>query len=94
MNTNLTEIAYLLDRSVSMAGLENDTIGGYNGFVKQQSEIGETRITTVLFDDQHEILHDGKFASDAVLTRKVYFVRGTTALLDAVGKTSLMSGRG
>jgi len=93
MNTNLTEIIFLLDRSGSMGELEGDTIGGFNGFVKQQSEIGETRITTVLFDDQYELLHNGMKASDVALTEKEYFVRGMTALLDAVGKTIIDVGK-
>ena len=87
MNGNLTEIVFLLDRSGSMSGLENDTIGGFNGFVKKQAEIGPTNLTTVLFDDQYEILHSGIDAKNAVLTEKEYFTRGSTALLDAVGKT-------
>ena len=51
MNQNLTEIVFILDRSGSMAGLENDTIGGFNGFVKKQAEAGQTSLSTVLFDD-------------------------------------------
>ena len=89
MKTNLTEIIFLLDRSGSMAGLEADTIGGFNGFVKKQHGLGETLITTVLFDNQYELLHNGVPAETAVLTNKEYFTRGTTALLDAVGKTIL-----
>ena len=87
MNQNLTEIVFILDRSGSMAGLENDTIGGFNGFVKKQSEAGQTSLTTVLFDDRYEILHNGIDAGDVVLTDGEYFTRGSTALLDAVGKT-------
>jgi hypothetical protein len=87
MNQNLTEIIFILDRSGSMAGLENDTIGGFNGFVKKQAEAGQTSLTTVLFDDRYEILHNGIDAGDVVLTGGEYFTRGSTALLDAVGKT-------
>jgi uncharacterized protein YegL len=87
MNNNLTEIIFLLDRSGSMQGLESDTIGGFNSFVKKQDEIGDTRLTTVLFDDKYEILHNGINAKDVQLTGKEYFARGQTALLDAVGKT-------
>jgi hypothetical protein len=87
MNQNLTEIIFILDRSGSMAGLENDTIGGFNGFVKKQAEAGQTSLTTVLFDDRYEILHNGIDAGDVVLTDDEYFTRGSTALLDAVGKT-------
>jgi uncharacterized protein YegL len=90
MNKNLTEIIFLLDRSGSMAGLESDTVGGFNAFVKKQSELaGETVLTTVLFDDEYEVLWNGIDARHAKLTEDEYFVRGTTALLDAVGKTIL-----
>jgi hypothetical protein len=87
MNNNLTEIVFILDRSGSMGGLENDTIGGFNGFVKKQAEAGQTSLTTVLFDDKYEILHNGIDAGKVVLTGDEYFTRGSTALLDAVGKT-------
>jgi len=87
MNQNLTEIVFILDRSGSMAGLENDTIGGFNGFVKNQTKNGQTSLTTVLFDDKYEILHNGIDAANAILTNKEYFTRGSTALLDAIGKT-------
>jgi uncharacterized protein YegL len=90
MNNNLTEIIFLIDRSGSMAGLESDTVGGFNAFVKKQCEIeGETILTTVLFDDEYEVLWSGIDARKAKLTEDEYFVRGTTALLDAVGKTIL-----
>ena len=87
MNQNLTEIVFILDRSGSMSGLENDTIGGFNGFVKNQAALGQTNLTTVLFDDKYEILHNGIDAGDVVLTGEEYFTRGNTALLDAVAKT-------
>jgi uncharacterized protein YegL len=87
MSNNLTEIIFLLDRSGSMSGLENDTIGGFNGFIKNQAALGSSKITTVLFDDQYEILHNGIKAETVELTSKEYFTRGSTALLDAVGKT-------
>jgi len=87
MNQNLTEIVFILDRSGSMNGLENDTIGGFNGFVKKQAEEGQTSLTTVLFDDKYEILHNGIDARDITLTGREYFTRGSTALLDAIGKT-------
>ncbi|MBY6038206.1 VWA domain-containing protein [Fictibacillus nanhaiensis] len=90
MNKNVTEIVFLLDRSGSMAGLEKDTIGGFNGFIQRQCQLeGETRLTTVLFDDQYEILWKSEDATKARLTGEEYYVRGTTALLDAVGKTIL-----
>ena len=87
MNQNLTEIVFILDRSGSMNGLESDTIGGFNGFVKKQAEAGPASLTTVLFDDRYEILHNGIDAGNAALTDREYFTRGSTALLDAVGKT-------
>ncbi|PEJ58781.1 hypothetical protein CN692_07325 [Bacillus sp. AFS002410] len=88
MINDKTEIIFLLDRSGSMAGLESDTIGGFNAFIKKQCSFDEeTIVTTVLFDDQYEILWDELNANEVKLTDKEYFVRGTTALLDAVGKT-------
>lgn len=90
MNMNLTEIVFLLDRSGSMGGLETDTIGGFNAFVKKQSQLdGETIVTAVLFDDRYEILWNGIDSDKAKLTDKEYYVRGSTALLDAVGRTIL-----
>ncbi|MFC4801646.1 VWA domain-containing protein [Neobacillus sp. GCM10023253] len=90
MNTNMTEIIFLLDRSGSMAGLESDTIGGFNGFIEKQRKLeGEILVTTVLFDDQYEILWNGVDARQANLTDQEYYVRGMTAMLDAVGKTIL-----
>jgi uncharacterized protein YegL len=88
MKTNLTEIIFLLDRSGSMAGLEKDTIGGFNSFIERQSNLeGDTVVTTVLFDDKYEIVSEGIPAELARLTNANYFVRGSTALLDAIGKT-------
>ncbi|MCL1836662.1 MAG: VWA domain-containing protein, partial [Treponema sp.] len=78
MNQDLTEIVFILDRSGSMEGLEKETIGGFNGFVKQQAKIGPTCLTTVLFDDKYEILHNGVDAGDVVLTDREYFTRGYT----------------
>jgi hypothetical protein len=90
MNTNKTEIIFVLDRSGSMGGLESDTIGGFNAFIDAQKKLeGETIVTAVLFDDRYEILWNGIDASKAKLTEEQYFVRGSTALLDAVGKTIL-----
>jgi uncharacterized protein YegL len=90
MNKNLTEIIFLLDRSGSMSGLEKDTIGGFNSFIERQCQLeGDTLLTTVLFDDQYEVLWNGKDARKVRLTSKEYFIRGTTALLDAAGKTIL-----
>lgn len=87
MKKNLTEIVFILDRSGSMRGLEADTIGGYNSLIeKQKEEEGEAIISTVLFDDIQEVLHDRvKLEKVNPITRKEYYVRGCTALLDAVG---------
>jgi len=90
MKMNLTEIIFLLDRSGSMAGLESDTIGGFNAFIEKQMQLeGETIVTAALFDDRYEILWNGIDANKIKLTGKEYYVRGCTALLDAVGKTIL-----
>ena len=87
MRKGLTEIVFILDRSGSMRGLEADTIGGFNSMIeKQQKEEGEAFISTVLFDDQSEVLYDrvpiGKVEP---MNDRQYFVRGCTALLDAIG---------
>ncbi len=87
MDKQITEIIFLLDRSGSMSGLESDTIGGFNSFIKKQSSLGRTHLTTILFDDKYEILHNGIDASTIALTENEYYTRGSTALLDAVGKT-------
>ncbi|WP_404451350.1 VWA domain-containing protein [Virgibacillus necropolis] len=94
MNKNLTEIIFLLDRSGSMSGLEKDTIGGFNALVEKQCRLeGETILTAAIFDDQYEILWNGVDANKVKLTEENYFVKGTTALLDAVGKTILDVGQ-
>ena len=87
MKKGLTEIVFILDRSGSMGGLEKDTIGGYNSMIaKQKTEEGEAVISTVLFDNETEVLHDRVPLSKVEpITEKEYFVRGSTALLDAVG---------
>jgi hypothetical protein len=88
MKRDLTEIIFLLDRSGSMGGLERDTIGGFNAFIEKQRKLeGETIVTGILFDDQYEPLWNGIDAKEVLLTEKNYYVRGCTALLDAVGKT-------
>ena len=90
MNLNLTEIVFLMDRSGSMGGLETDTIGGFNAFIKKQTKMeGDTIVTAVLFDDKYELLYNGIEAKKVKLSNKEYFVRGSTALLDAIGKTIL-----
>ena len=89
MRKNLTEIVFILDRSGSMAGLEDDTIGGFNAMIqKQKNEDGEAYISTVLFDNYTEVIHDRvDIHQIQPMTRKDYYVRGCTALLDAVGKS-------
>ena len=84
-----TELVFILDRSGSMAGLERDTIGGFNGMLdKQQRQEGECTVTTVLFDDRYELLHDRiPLQGIRPLTEEDYYVRGCTALLDAIGRT-------
>ena len=87
MKKNLTELVFILDRSGSMQGLEEDTIGGFNGMLeKQKRESGEALVSTVLFDSRAEVLHD-RVEVQAVppMTGRDYYVRGCTALLDAVG---------
>ena len=89
MKKGLTELVFILDRSGSMGGLETDTIGGYNSMLtKQQAVEGECLMTTVLFDDRYELLHDRiDIRAVSPITTREYYVRGSTALLDAVGKT-------
>ena len=87
MKKNLTELVMILDRSGSMCGLEGDTIGGYNSMLKKQRETeGEVLVSTVLFDDVSEVLYD-RVPLDRMpeMTGKEYYVRGCTALLDAIG---------
>ena len=85
----LTELVFILDRSGSMGGLESDTIGGFNSMIeKQKKEEGDAVVTTVLFDNEYEKLHDRvPLQSVQPMTDKDYYVRGSTALLDAIGKT-------
>lgn len=89
MKSSKTELVFILDRSGSMSGLENDTIGGFNSMLKKQkAEEGEAVVTTILFDDRYELLHDRKNLQEInPITEDEYFVRGTTALLDALGNT-------
>ena len=88
MKKNLTEIVFILDRSGSMAGLEDDTIGGFNAMIqKQKAEDGEAYVSTILFDNHTDVIHDRvDIQKIQPMTRKDYYVRGCTALLDAVGK--------
>ena len=87
MNKDLTELVFILDRSGSMAGLEEHTIGGFNSMLdKQRREAGEAVVSTVLFDTHCEVIHDRVSLKDVPpLTRKAYYARGCTALLDAIG---------
>lgn len=87
MKQNLTELVFILDRSGSMQGMEDDTIGGFRSMLeKQKEEAGEALVSTLLFDDQCEVLHDRVNLREVKpITREDYVVCGCTALLDAVG---------
>lgn len=89
MKNNITEAVFILDRSGSMAGLEKDTVGGFNAMIqKQKNEPGKAFVTTVLFDNECETLHDRiDVANVPKMTEKEYYVRGCTALIDAIGST-------
>jgi uncharacterized protein YegL len=89
MKKGLTELVFILDKSGSMSGLEADTIGGYNSMLaKQQTVEGNCHITTVLFDNNYELLHDRiDIKAVSPITDKEYKVGGSTALLDAIGRT-------
>ncbi len=89
MKKNLTELVFILDRSGSMCGLESDTIGGFNSMLEQHKTLdGACNITTVLFDNNYELLHDRiDIRAIKPITSKEYYVAGSTALLDAIGKT-------
>ena len=89
MKKGLTELVMILDRSGSMQGLENDTIGGFNSMIeKQKKEDGEAYVSVILFDDRAEVIYD-RIPVEKVerMTDKQYYVRGCTALLDAVGQS-------
>lgn len=87
MRKGLTEVVFILDRSGSMSGLEADTIGGFNSMIsKQKKEDGEAIVSTVLFDDQQEVVYDRQPVKMVEpMTDRQYYVRGCTALLDAIG---------
>ena len=87
VKNNITELVFILDRSGSMSGLESDTIGGFNGLIeKQRKQEGECYVSTVLFDNVSEVLHDRvKLSEIEPMTDKDYTVRGCTALIDAIG---------
>ena len=87
MKNNLTELVFILDRSGSMAGLEGDTIGGFNSLIaKQKCQDGECFVSTILFDNESRVLHDRVKLQDVQpMTERDYTVGGCTALLDAIG---------
>lgn len=87
MKNNTTELVFILDRSGSMCGLEADTIGGFNSMInRQKQQEGKCYVSTVLFDDVSEVVHDRVLLDDIrPMTDKDYYVRGCTALLDALG---------
>lgn len=87
MKNNITEIIFILDRSGSMAGLESDTIGGFNSMIeKQKKQNGDCYVSTVLFDNESEVLHDRVNLHDIpLMTDRDYTARGCTALIDAIG---------
>lgn len=87
MKKNLTELVFIIDRSGSMSGLERDTIGGFNSMIEKQKKAeGEALVSTVLFDNLSDVLHDRVNVKDiSPMTENDYTVRGTTALLDAIG---------
>ena len=83
----ITELIFILDRSGSMSGLEKDTIGGFNSMIeKQKKQDGECYVSTVLFDNESEVIHDRiKLSEIRPMTEDDYYVRGCTALIDAIG---------
>ncbi|ANU23193.1 vWA domain-containing protein [Planococcus donghaensis] len=89
MRNETTELVFILDKSGSMAGLEKDTIGGFNALLEKQRKLpGEVRVTTVLFNQDYELLHDRiPVTGVALITEEDYQVGGMTALLDAIGST-------
>lgn len=89
MENKTTELVFIIDRSGSMSGLESDTIGGFNSMLKEQQSVdGRALVTTILFDDEYELLHNRvDIRNVKPLTEKDYTARGSTALLDAIGRT-------
>ena len=87
MKNNITELVFILDRSGSMSGLEGDTIGGFNSLIKKQrSQNGECYVSTILFDHESIVLHDRvRLEKIEEMTSRDYVVRGSTALIDAIG---------
>lgn len=95
MRKNFTEIIFILDRSGSMGGLEKDVIGGFNAFIEKQKEQKvEGAVTLVLFDDKTETVFDREnLRTTPRLGEDKYYVRGSTALYDAVGRTVAEAGQ-
>ena len=89
MNSEKVDVIFLLDRSGSMHGSVNDTIGGFNAYLEEQkANEFDTKVTTILFDHGYEVLYKRKDIDEVKpLTHNEYFVRGSTALLDAIGRT-------
>ena len=87
IRNNTTELVFILDRSGSMAGLEADTIGGFNSMIeKQKKQDGKCYVSTILFDHETQVVHDRvELSSVRPMTGNDYFVRGSTALIDAIG---------
>ena len=84
----IKDIVFLLDRSGSMYSFTEDTIGGYNKYLEDERKINNSKITTILFDDKYEVLHDRININEVKnITNKEYYTRGCTALYDAIGKT-------
>ena len=88
MRKNLTEMVFILDKSGSMSGLEQDTIGGFNGMIeRQKKEDGEALVSTVLFSNESTVIHDRlDLRKVEPLTDRQYYVGGCTALIDAIGQ--------
>lgn len=89
IRNNTTELVFILDRSGSMAGLEADTIGGFNSMIeKQKKQDGKCYVSTILFDHETQVVHDRvELSSVKPMTGNDYFVRGSTALIDAIGSS-------
>ena len=87
MKNNITELVFILDRSGSMAGFEDDTVGGFNAMIeKQRAQAGQVYVSTVLFSNESEVIHDRvEIGQIAPMTRDEYQVSGCTALIDAIG---------
>ncbi len=94
MKDDLTDITIVLDRSGSMASVREDTIGGFNSFLEEQKAVsGSATLSLVQFDDRYEVLYEGRRLQDApLLTAQTFVPRGSTALLDAVGRTIQATG--